>query len=55
MDKKAERDDAIKTYYRKLSSKKEFGVQKFTSVWCMQKVANKFYLNENTVRKIISS
>lgn len=55
MDKKDQRDAAIKDMYKKLTSIKEYGVQKYTSIWCINKVAEKFYLSAVRVQRIISS
>lgn len=43
----------IKADYEKLISVKEFGVQKNSSDWVLNKIAEKYYMSPKTIENIV--
>lgn len=48
-----QRNQKIREDFRKMASIKEYGVQKHSAAWIIAKLADQYFLAEQTVREIM--
>lgn len=47
--------DDVRKFFKKLTDTREYGVPKYTTQYCLNKTAQKFYLAPTTVQKYVYS
>ena len=54
-DNLARKQEAVRKYFKKLSDTKELGVTKYTTTYCLEKTADRFFLSPATVQRYVYS